>query len=439
MFRRILIICILLACSPLFGETMEYDPQTMNFPVSLQQAQDIARSWIGMPDLVFGRVWIDICDISKHRYVLNTSEGAEQQFFVDCHTGEVMAWWNVTEQRAQNALWDSPNPPAKLTMEQQISLARDFVELKYSGFQDLNLQSTENCRFVRRLPNGVWDMGFIASAGVNRYTGTVMGYFARRSDPLSISPDPLIDLAAAETVALEVAMDAPETSSAWVTGNSEISIERDDARFQRLIWAIEVVTSAEKNYTPEQYQADMPRPYASPCWISVDAHTGEAFDLPDSFFSEDGAQPDKAAPQSDAAKPSPTRGKKISYPMCKLHLNGQEIDVSVPPVVISGEPYLYTRHLSLLGHKVSWKDGRVVVFGDEQVLLLPGSHTAKVGNWEARLEKPVIVLFDRAYIPLSAIRMLFGDVAQGNEGVLRRFRNKLAVPYSPFGAYAREA
>ena len=412
-------LTVLLAMCTVWGDSqydrVPYDPETMSFPVTLAQAQGIARAWIGDPNLEFSEsveIYMPDYDLAEHSYCLRTADSPAQRFEVDCYSGEVKDWVDVGAQSSFYAVLDSENPPPKLPDNELLQICQTFCSQKYPAFVELNLESTGDFRFVRRLPNGVWDTGFIATAMTNDYTGTVWAYRAYRQGPLTISPDPAIDQATAEATALGYALEEPGINSAFVLGNEGVWVERDPAGVQRLAWVVQVVESEEENYTLAQYLEDLenlPAPYGYACWITVDAHTGEAIGNLGGYLGSGRCRKTKSALKVLSPTPRPIRGRAIRHTKLRMDVNGTEVDTSTSPLLISGQPYVYVRHLGLFGRSVQWKNGAVTIGGPEPVQLRPGSRAAKVGERTVKLAQPVRVLFGRAYVPLSAIKLVVGD------------------------------
>lgn len=396
--------------------TVPYDPETMSFAVSVQQAEDAIRTWTNAPELQLALV--GVCSVhadwsSPWRYEFTALDNV-QTFQVDCATAEVVWWEHGSLLSAYLLRCESSDPGAKLSSEQLTQAASVFAASRYSGFTQLNLQPVTWSWWVRRLANGVWDPGCGCRVGVDEYTGEVYSYTGNRQAPVTISTDPAIDQAAAEATALGAFSDLQEMKSIFLLANGGLWVDRDDIGNQRLAWVIEVVLSDVEGYTLSQYLQETQNldgfPQANVCYVKVDAHTGEVFYRETGGYLGNKPASIQTGPPLIRALGQPIRHRAIPYRKAALSVCGKRVVTSLPPVIIAGEPHLYVRHLQMLGRKVTWRNGTIVIDGPEPIELRSRSLIAKQGQRTIGLPKQVRTLFGRAYVPISTVRLLFGDV-----------------------------
>ncbi len=414
MYRHgLFILSLMAACAPCWSarNTIEYDPGSMSFPISVSQAEDAARAWAGDPTLQFTLQGVTadwFVDSSPREYSLRTASGT-QSFSVDCSTGEITSWADEPLQEQYRQMRDSPNPPASLTAEQQTQIARGFLETKYPGFGQLVPRPLEPTRFMRQYESGAWDPGNSCQVFMNVYDGTIWGYMGFHTG-LAISTDPLVDRLAAESAALSAAAALPDVQSAFLLTDGVLGIDRTDATgLQRLAWVVTVVVSPDTGYTLQTFEQESQEavgPTGEVLDISVDGHTGEVYLIGPGGYAGSGPRPPRpTSSYSRARQISPSKGA-TSPVRGNLSVDGGVIETSFPPLVMDDVPWLYVRHVSALrGGTTVWHNGRITLsMGTMSVDLHPGSRNARINGRQVVLPMPVRVLWQRAYLPLQSLR-----------------------------------
>lgn len=341
------------------------------------------------------------------RYLMKTDDG--QTFSVDPDSGEVISWRKPFNNSATNA---NRIPDDRLN-----KIAEDFAKQHYPRYSGNKLQHYQNSIFYRRLDNGVWDRGICVRVFVSGSTGEVTGYdqFEQR-EPIYISTDPKITDKDAETIALTVLSGLPELekegypgiTSAYISRNDGVTINHDDLCLQRLVWNLSVVTSDTPPYTREKKAGG--RGVERSRLVEVDAMTGEVisvdgFDLGTVILGL----------QKKAEKLDPQQHKYLTdhvalYQRTHLNYGAYPVYTFAPPLLINEQPYLYVRVVAaLLKQKVISENVHgIVVGGDNNIEFSPGSQEAKIGGEVIDFGIPSISVFGRTYIPLEAVKKVFG-------------------------------
>lgn len=143
--------------------------------------------------------------------------------------------------------------------------------------------------------------------------------------------------------------------------------------------------------------------------VSVDAQTGEV------AYAEgcewDGYLLDWVVDgiklRADAGVPLPSAYKNVApYKRLRVALAGSgntlPLQISVPPLLIDGVPYIYARcAAAMLGRNVISESRDRVVIGGSQ----PFEIKLRRSWWPGH---PMKVIFDRLYLPLDTVNRLFG-------------------------------
>jgi hypothetical protein len=269
----------------------------MNYPISAQQAEQAARDWAQNPVLNFSLEGIYLYQTDPnfpHSYFLKTTDDS-QEFNVDCQTGEISYWKDVT---AYNEYIDKLNEnwpeSSQMPLSELNALVRQFLLSKYQNFLSLNLQHANPAEpssfYVQRLSNGVWYNANKASCCIDPWAGDIVYYHGIHSPAPTVSAIPTITQAQAEQTALgrcqTIQIHDNESEdmhalcyprSGFILDNKGLWIANLDE--QRLIWNIVVIVSASEGYTLEMYKQEVTEDDGFPNGVIyevwVDAHTNQ--------------------------------------------------------------------------------------------------------------------------------------------------------------------
>jgi len=434
----VLLILLLISwkCS---ARLIPYDPETMSYPVSVEQAMQAARDWAGEPvlELELLGVAVPVSEpAASHYYILDTPDG-EQQFRVDCYSAEMRIWLDVQGEEQYlaklDAQWDEST---QMPVEDLNAAVADFLAQKYAGFESLNLVHFNPDHptgfYMQCLPDGVWYPGNKAGCGVDLWSGQVYLYNGLHSAPPTISTVPLVTAGEAEQIALDYAgtllmydddAEDPATTlvnpqSAFVLENPGLMIGEDAPGVQRLPWPLVVVIEVQPGYTADMYYQELNEPpgvaTGEEMDISVDAHTGEV------FYCEPGGCVGAGPRKLDAARAAKIKSRKPNPSALKtqprfekgtLELDGVPYgDLMYPPLDIQGTGYLYAKYLPLLyGGTIGWSSGKAeMMVAGNPVTIRPGSRALIVGGKAVSLHHAPMIVAGRIYVPAEAIKPICG-------------------------------
>jgi len=283
------------------AEIIPYDPNTMNYPISVQQAEQAARDWAQDPNLTFsleGIFTIPSDPSYPHHYVLKTADDL-QKFDVNCQTGEVHRWLDVAALNAyatkRNEAWPETS---QMSVPELNGIERQFLVNKYQNFTSLNMQHVNpeslDSLYAQRLSNGVWFDGNNAGCWVDPWSGAIIRYIGVHSPAPTVSIEPTITQSQAEQAALSHCgaiqvedFDENEEGflvnpqAGFILDNKGLWVVTDDEGLQRLAWDIIVIESPTQGYNLEMYMeelaAEIPVPSGTIYDVWIDAHTGDIF------------------------------------------------------------------------------------------------------------------------------------------------------------------
>lgn len=453
--------------------SIPYDPNTMFYPVSVEQAVETVRDWAGDPEL---QLYLDgihlFTSAHDHTYLFFT-EGSVHYYQVDCHNGEVVRWVD------QANFYEEANGGTLLPIAHLNSIILQFLQEKYPGFASKNMQPFAGPGYGRgsqvlvkhqygglaysyyeTLPGNVSHLGNRAGVTLNRFTGQISGYWAGHSPPPTISIVPIIDAAEAE----QIAMDYSGTraillhSAEWCNGyeeedefltNSQLAsifdneglnwyeegtefwanpqsafildnlglIVDTDNLVQRLVWDLYVYFHAMENYTIEDYLNELEEgtDTGEKLHIRLDAHTGEVYWCGDGRLFISSREKKTVVQKAKARKPDPSALK--SYEKGSLRIDGAGwSDLMYAPLVLGDVGYLYAKYLPVLyGGTISWDSGVVnMEAAGRKVRLYPRTGLMEVDGKEIRLKNPPMLIAGRTYVPYEAIEHICGAKAKWN-------------------------
>lgn len=290
----------------LYAQRVPYDPNTMNYSISPDQAKEAARAWIGSPNLQLDLSSVDIPPDGYNgtpEYIFKTSDGS-QEFAVCTSTGIVRMWTNKTLQNAYRQKCLPGRDISTMLPKSEINAARvAFLTAKYPGFVQYNMGATCNNErnYAEHLTNGVINNSRRVNSRIDDWTGEVFFYLAPAASNPSISTQFTVQKNQAEQIALtyiqnlDLYMPPPpnqggegsyvNVASCFVYGDSEVEAINYDSNTQMLAWVIRVISHVNNSSFSINdyrsyllaYELSLNNDYNSDiaCWnIFVDANTG---------------------------------------------------------------------------------------------------------------------------------------------------------------------
>ncbi|MBI3945321.1 MAG: hypothetical protein HY321_05345 [Armatimonadetes bacterium] len=414
-----------------------YDPQTMQFPVSPEQAFAIARAWTGdpMPDLELEYVWWVEDILWSETYRLR--EPGSQVVNVDCYTGWVQRWTSIPLESAYcaHASWNQNPRPPELPLAQLQAAATAFARARYPGFDalnmglmDLRVQTSLAWSFATVLPTGGFFLGNQCAVATDPFAGDVWSFVAwGPGEAVTVPLTPTVSAAAAETIALDSYAGEPGIPVALIVAPSRLNVTIDGLGEQRLVWLVETATSEDPNYTLEEWVAN--EGDGSSDWsVWVDAFTGEIL-YHQGYLGSGGKRPAPEGWQPRLVrltrKPEqrrgPTGAELLEPRHIKVLVEGRQPAgrSGYPPIRRDGAVYWYAGYARSRLWKMTWaREGKELTLkrpDGRRFVLRDGSRTLRVdGTPEAIPDAPVVVR-GRTYLPLSLWERITGDEFRWDE------------------------
>jgi hypothetical protein len=417
------------------ADLVPYDPETMLFPVSIDQAIQSARNWAGNQTLSVAlngvHVWPDN-PLLPSDYVLATPGNAEI-FYVNCNDGYLWSWLNPAVEAANSTKLAELGESAMLPTAQRSEMVRQFLLARYPDFEALSVQnvnpSVPDAIYMQRLPNGVWNGLNWAQCTIDEWSGDIYRYFAWSGGPPTITTDPTIDAAQAESIAVDYAgtlwiyaeTDTVENvqihpQSVFVLKNWGVFVVSDDANLPRLVYQIELIIHEDPGYTPQQYAEECEViPSGQQITVVVDANTGEASEAGSGSAGGSTHADTRALAKAKARHPSPLHLKKTQprYEKGWLRLDGISLDLNYPVFIVRETGYLYAKYLPIFyGGMIECKNGAVELnVAGRHITIHPGTPKVEIEGKVVMLDKPALIIAGRTYVPYQAVKPICGASA----------------------------
>jgi hypothetical protein len=434
-------LCVALTVMTIGGAVsptrVPYDPETMHFAVSLEEAIQIARDWTGDQSLSLEVHRVYFSDEGEPITYYLGDQDTQQVFDINCNTGWLSRWQNADLLNAyDDKVMNSWDKATQLSAAQLIALKSAFLLLKYPGFQSLNMQPvlSDDARsaYVQELPNGVHNFKNGVQCAIDEWSGDIYGYSAWADGPPTISTDYTINQTQAEQIAtdycgtLDIVTDEHDAygdfiyihpQSVFVIRDFGVCVVADDLEMERLVWMIDMAMDRDAGYTPEDYGNEVGSPPCTPGCESirllVDANTGEVTDGGPAATAGRGASMSKAsAAKTKSRRPNPSALKsQPPYTRGALRFDGREIsDPLYPPLSVDGTGYLYAKYLPLAyGGTIEWNRGTVnLVVGERHITIHPGSPKLEIGGATLVMPRPPMIIACRTYLPYESIEQICG-------------------------------
>ncbi|MBP6962889.1 MAG: hypothetical protein KBC96_00615 [Armatimonadetes bacterium] len=410
------------------AQIIPYDPETMSFAVTLEQAITSARDWIGDTDLSLVLEGVSV-ELDSGAYYALESEDGVHYFWVDCQTGEVRLWTDRVASRDYTAKLDWPES-SQMPIAQLNSVVRGFLIAHYPQFELLNLQplNADNAStvYVQQLPSGAYYCLNNAGCSIDKWSGVVVSYIGRHGPPPTVPTSAVVTAQQAEQLAIDYGWTIPIIDcdsedphnpvlpqSGFVLDNHGLWIIGDDLGMQRLSWAISVVLHASSEYTATAYCDELNDPVvpglASGTEVSVlvDAITGEVFATDAGGYA--GASLRKLSREDAAGITNQRRSSSSAQAAPRqeggIEVDGIALDLKYPVLRVDGAGYLYARYLPLLyGGSIHWDKGKAeLTIAERSIKLRPKSRLLQINGQSIILDRPIMLIADRIYVPYQAI------------------------------------
>lgn len=410
-------------------EIVPYDPVTMQFPVSPEEALQAARNWAHNPGLQLNLRGVDrdVTLFEADYYLLESpdlNQPGAQQFHVDCYTGEIWWWVDVSVARGHQQRVNQKPPPPELPLAQRQQTATAFASTHYPGFAELGLQlwrsGSASHAFQTPIPGGGYSWVNLCVVWVDEFTGQVAKYVGVNRGPVTVSLQPTLTAEEAEAIAFNTYAGDPDVAVVFTDGPSELHVMLDSLRQQRLVWVVYTVVSDDPNMTAEQWEADG---YTGATgWnVAVDAHNGEVI-WHEALLGGDDSKKRPAnwrsrrvrftAPRQTRRGPSAEDLLHRQRP--RVLIDGREApNVAYPPLARNGAAYWYVGYLRspLWRMRVGYLAGRATVVaadGRKAVIDTRSGEVSIDGVRVAGKHRP-LVMKGRLYLPLALWERLTGN------------------------------
>jgi hypothetical protein len=430
LLRLILLVACGVSSCPCFAEfkLVPYDAQVMHFPVTPEQATQIARQWAGNSTLPLELQGVDR-DTTLFQaawYVLQSPD--RQEFRVDCYTGQV-GWWKnlpVLEAYGERKKQDKISPLPQIPQNEADEIALTFVRAHFPNFDALGLQKVASrpgsASFAMPIPGGGWFSGNQCGLVLDKFTGDVCEYVATCTGSLTVPVQPSLTPAQAEALALNSYAGDPDVATAFTYAPSELHVVLDSLGQQRLVWTVSTATSQDATLTLARWEANA---YvgAAAADVYVDAFTGEVIlhmrYLGGGEKKEDGARKgwrSKVVRLRRPVKPQPgslDRPESGASPT-RVLVDGQEIpNVYYAPITRNGVVYWYAGYLKspLWRMRLKRNGATITVSGPEgeRAVFRSRSRSISINGVTSQASHPPLEIHGRTYLTLSTWEQITGS------------------------------
>lgn len=391
-----------------------YDPQSMSFAISPDQATAAVRQWSGAPELV-----LTLRGVRMHperpgedRYLFVTPDADE--FLVRCDTGLVSRWINGSGTDAW-AQAKASGITATYSPAQIGAVATAFANQRFPAFGSRGMQAIRNdghsVEFVAVLPGPTYYGGHHCRIDVNEYTGSVIGYMAATGEDVTISTQPSVNVAQAEAAALGAVLDNPAVATAFTTEPTSLWVARDEMGLQRLAWVVPLAASTDASVTYEDYASGRAVGLHHSD-AHVDALTAEVYGGEEFLGSPHASRPRAGWRSVRASRRDATRDRRAAQAL-GLSIGGREcLRPCYPPVLVDGSPWIPVACLGMkaLRSRVVWCDGSVqVALADGRTANLQArDRAARRDVAVGQISAPMRILHSRAYVSPETWELLTG-------------------------------
>lgn len=426
----VVILCSVVAARPRFYKVchvIPYDPNTMHFGLTPQQAQQRLLRWMNDPSLQIRFVGVG-CDF-KWKLLNRTTwpvydphwhPGWGLSYLFEDNTGKLyvvaivpIELWEYIDPEVDYPSEDDPTP--MLPDEQLRSIALQFVALRVpnllEGEHGIAPGGGSVYRKVNQVPHNT-----VAIVYVHPQSGKVKSCFWRNpGEPVGVSTTPNLSSEQASDLALDFAVQQQDVLSAYLLQGTEphLTLFSDEMGDTRLIWYMRVELELESNAgaTASALQD-----------IAVDAHTGDIIKILD-YIGRGIAATEKGVTPKRSSKNTPRlRVLKVWLEDTPLQL------VLLPPIRIANTAYIWAGWLRSPAVSTNpWRlryDKGLLVFerGGKQWAVRVGERVMQGVGKPITLSAPVLNRNGRVYLPVESLRVLAGLSVkeEGDRLVLRR-------------------
>ncbi len=382
-----------------------YDPASMSFGLTPEQAAERVRAWMQEPDLQLQVVGVatdrtdDYLQLNpwpawewELQYMLEGSDG--KHYFVRIHPWVSVAYWDTSA--------DTPSgtdPGLYLSDAQRQAVAEAFARARTPNLWGAP-HMQEHYGRVMACYNGVRHPLRSTAASVHPETGALITCVMTDPGVPAISLSPAVSEPTARQMAIASLLQATDYTGVVTSdaGNrtQHLLVASDPlALVHRLAWSVPLAATRDNPPTQDGiwYEHD----------VYVDAHTGETFHI-ESYVGAESPTP--------KGRIHRRTGLAASLPLpLAMTVGDREVITAMPPLLIHGKPYLWA---GWLRNALIRGDGTAVEYAAGQLTLARGGikrivplkaegpgNTPTGRDWTGGY-----VVGNRCYVPLETVRAL---------------------------------
>ena len=308
--------CLILCFGVNISAAVQYDPNTMNYPVSPQEAENNIHSWMNDSSLSLVLMSVSILTpISNDIYNYRTTDKSKY-FKVNTSNGRIDTYINKELKDLSNTHYQLNSNQNGTIVSNKLPISElqarmvFFLQSHYSEFVQMNMQQSDNDNFLngysQYLANNIQYPYNVISCKIDEWTGDI--YSSSSSFIQTTVNIPLtytIDSASAETIALNAVNNrdafelyeeeghTPKTALIYANRGLYFQKRPEDNGQQRITWNIVVIASVFENYTLDAFKlawltmGDSNGPLGSTAYcVEIDANTGQVIHIFEIFDLE---------------------------------------------------------------------------------------------------------------------------------------------------------
>lgn len=414
-----------------------YDPTTMSFGLTPEEAERRLLQWMNMPSLQLRLIGVTASTQDKLRnpdswptYAPHWDPGYELSYLFEDNFGKLyivgivpIHLWRYIDPDAENSLLypEGESSSEWLPRDQLRTIALQFLQQRVPNFLALPNEIEGYSHLAIHVVHQGLLHNRMALIRVHKRLGVVTEcHWRDPGEPVGLSTVPALSQQQACQLALEFISQMPRVISVRVDESPPyhvgLGVFTDEMGTSRLLWGIPV--SAELDTGSPEIHA------GQGYLVAVDAHTGDVFLFEEMLGAMAGGKVQRGSERS--------RPKRTELRVMKIYFG--DLDVSKllmpPPLQIEGAVYLWVGWLrspmfgksaSRVEYDTSRREVRVTL-NENQWRFTDGSKWLLSDRDRVALPYPVRRIRARMYVPVSAVERMTGWRVEvtGDSIVLKR-------------------
>jgi hypothetical protein len=384
-----------------------YDPASMSFGLTPEQAAERVRAWMQNPTLQLQVVGVatdrtdDYLQLSpwptwqwELKYLLEGSDG--KHYFVRIHPWVSIEYYDMSA--------DTPlvtYPRRYISDATRQAVAEAFIRARNPDLWGAEHRQDHFDRVTARYQGVIHPLRY-TSCRVHRETGALIGCVMTDPGVPAIPLTPTVSALAAQAIAIPFLLQSHAYVAAAPSNADDralcLFLHSDEmALVHRLAWSVPLTATRDNPPTQDGiwYEHD----------VYVDAHTGEPFRI-DSYLGG------KAPARNVRLRRRTGLAALLTMPL-RMAVGDREVITAMPPLLIHGKPYLWAGWLrnSLVrgdGTAVTYSSGQLTLARHDTTRVVPIKPLGPGTKQADRAWNGGFIVGNRCYVPLKTVQGFSG-------------------------------